>query len=117
MQSLLKKGARYMVVQGLPVSGCLPLAMFLAPENDRDDLGCVKSANDQTGAHNAILQLSLTDLRRKYPDAVIVYVDYWNAYRAVMKAPSRSIIYMCVCGIIFATTPTKPILTNSTHSH
>lgn len=89
MQGLLKKGAKYMVVQGLPLSGCLPLAMYLAPEDDRDDLGCVKSANNQTYTHNIALQAKLQDLRRQFPEAVIVYADYWNAYRTVMQNPSQ----------------------------
>lgn len=90
-----------MVVQGLPMSGCLPLAMFLASKTERDDLGCVKSANDQAQAHNAILQQKLTDLRKKYPDAVIVYADYWSAYRAVMKAPSRWVMCKTPAGNVW----------------
>ncbi|KAK0587914.1 hypothetical protein LWI29_031200 [Acer saccharum] len=89
LQALLKRGAQYVVVQGLPPSGCLPLAMYLASENDRDDIGCVKSANNQTYTHNTVLQAKLQDLRKQFPQAVIVYADYWNAYRMVMKNPSK----------------------------
>ncbi|KAJ6760844.1 LIPASE/HYDROLASE FAMILY PROTEIN putative EXPRESSED-RELATED [Salix purpurea] len=39
LQTLLKKGVKNVVVQGLPPTGCLPLAMSLAPEDDRDELG------------------------------------------------------------------------------
>ncbi|XP_030458295.2 GDSL esterase/lipase At3g48460 [Syzygium oleosum] len=89
LESLLRRGVKYMVVQGLPVSGCLPLAMYLSPENDRDDIGCVKSVNDQTRAHNAALQAKISDLGKQFPDSVIVYADYWNAYRSVMKTPAK----------------------------
>ncbi|XP_059443024.1 GDSL esterase/lipase At3g48460 [Corylus avellana] len=89
LQSLLKKGAKYVVVQGLPLTGCLPLAMVLAPEDDRDDIGCVKSVNSQSYSHNVALQAKLQDLRRQFPAAVITYADYWTAYRTVMKNPSR----------------------------
>ncbi|KAL3748071.1 hypothetical protein ACJRO7_009316 [Eucalyptus globulus] len=89
LESLLKRGAKYMVVQGLPVSGCLPLTMYLAPENDRDDIGCVKSVNDRTHAHNAALLAKISDLRKRFPDSVIVYADYWNAYHLVMKTPAK----------------------------
>ncbi|OMP05782.1 Lipase, GDSL [Corchorus olitorius] len=89
LQALLQKGAKYVVVQALPTTGCLPLAMTLAPADDRDDLGCVKSVNNQTYAHNLVLQAKLSDLRMQFPDAVIVYADYWNAYRAVMKNPEK----------------------------
>ncbi|KAF5476639.1 hypothetical protein F2P56_003360 [Juglans regia] len=89
LQSLLKKGAKYVVVQGFPLTGCLPLAMYLAPEDDRDDIGCVKSVNNQSYTHNLVLQAKLQQLRRLFPHAVITYADYWNAYRTVMKNPSK----------------------------
>ena len=89
LQSLLKKGAKYVVVEALPTTGCLPLAMTLAPSDDRDDIGCVKSVNNQSYAHNLALQAKLSDLRKQFPQAVIVYADYWNAYRTVMKNPEK----------------------------
>ncbi|XP_009359493.1 GDSL esterase/lipase At3g48460 [Pyrus x bretschneideri] len=89
LQALLKKGAKYVVVQGLPLSGCLPLAMTLAPEDDRDSIGCVKSVNNQTYSHNLVLQAKLQELRKQFPHAVITYADYWNAHLAVMKNPSQ----------------------------
>jgi len=48
LQTLLKKGVKNIVVQGLPPTGCLPLAMALAPVDDRDDLGRVKTLNNQS---------------------------------------------------------------------
>ncbi len=101
MQSLLKKGAKYVVVQGLPLTGCLPLAMSLAPADDRDNIGCVKSVNNQSYSHNALLQAKLQDLRKQFPHAVITYADYWNAYRTVMKNPRQYGFkeqFSCCCG-------------------
>lgn len=89
MQTLLEKGAKYMVVQSFPPTGCLPLAMYLSPEDDRDDIGCVKTANDESNTHNLVLQSRLQELRKQYPHAVIVYADYMNAYRTVMQNPSK----------------------------
>ncbi|GMQ09879.1 hypothetical protein CsSME_00053103 [Camellia sinensis var. sinensis] len=89
LQALLTKGAKYIVVQGLPTTGCLPLALALAPENDRDDMGCVASVNKQSYSHNAVLQSKLQDLRARFPHAVIVYADYWNACRNVMKNSAK----------------------------
>ncbi|KAK9277907.1 hypothetical protein L1049_027464 [Liquidambar formosana] len=85
LQVLLKNGAKYIVVQGLPPTGCLPLAMVLSPEDDRDDIGCVGSVNKQTYNHNTILQAKLHDLRLQFPHAVIAYADFWNVYHTVMK--------------------------------
>ncbi|KAK3439813.1 hypothetical protein EUGRSUZ_B00158 [Eucalyptus grandis] len=89
LEALLRRGARYMVVQGLPLSGCLPLALFLDPLGEKDDLGCVKSANDQTRAHNAALLATISNLRKQFPDAVIVYADYWYAHHTVLKSAAK----------------------------
>lgn len=85
LEAILKKGAKYVLVQGLPPTGCLPLAMTLAPENDRDDIGCVGSVNKQTYNHNTVLQTKLQSLRVQFPQAVILYADYWNVYHTIMK--------------------------------
>ncbi|XP_024977283.1 GDSL esterase/lipase At3g48460 [Cynara cardunculus var. scolymus] len=101
LEAVLDKGAKYIVVQGLPTTGCLTLALYLAPESDRDDIGCVASANNQSYTHNAILQTKIQTLRKKYPEAVIVYLDYWNAYRSIIKnAPKLGFreLYKTCCG-------------------
>lgn len=87
MQGILSKGAKYIVVQGLLPSGCLPLTLVLAPETDRDRLGCVGSANNYTFRHNQAIKAKLHELRVQYPHSVLVYADYWNAYHTVMKNP------------------------------
>ncbi|KAA8542188.1 hypothetical protein F0562_023340 [Nyssa sinensis] len=89
LQALLTKGAKYVVVQGLPTIGCITLTMIFDPQEDRDDIGCLAGLNKQTYSHNAILQSKLQDLRTQFPHAVIVYADYWNTYRAIMKNPGK----------------------------
>ncbi|CAH8340631.1 unnamed protein product [Eruca vesicaria subsp. sativa] len=89
LETLLNKGVRHMVVQGHPATGCLTLAMSLAAEDDRDYLGCVQSVNNQSYTHNLALQYKLKQLRIKYPNTTIVYADYWNAYREVIKNPNK----------------------------
>ncbi|KVI06255.1 hypothetical protein Ccrd_015390 [Cynara cardunculus var. scolymus] len=99
--ALLNKGAKYVVVEGLPTTGCLTLSMALASESDRDDMGCVGSLNKQSYDHNTILQTKIQDLRKKYPQTVIVYADYWNAYRSVIKNAPRlgfKELYKVCCG-------------------
>nr|XP_029117424.1 GDSL esterase/lipase At3g48460-like [Elaeis guineensis] len=88
LQALLDNGAKYMVVQGLPLTGCLPLSMVLAPPDDRDGIGCAASVNNQSYTHNLLLQNKLRDLRRRYPNAIISYADYFSAHLAVMKNPA-----------------------------
>ncbi|KAH9624434.1 hypothetical protein KSS87_000465 [Heliosperma pusillum] len=89
LQAILKKGAKYVVVQGLPPTGCLTLAMLLAPSDDRDNIGCVKSQNTLTSTHNTLLQAEIQSLRNQFPTSTIVYADYYNAYRTVMENPSK----------------------------
>nr|GMD32961.1 GDSL esterase/lipase At3g48460 [Ipomoea batatas] len=84
--ALLKKGAKYVVVEGLPTTGCLTLALYLAPPADRDAMGCVATVNDQSHTHNAILQSNLAAFRRSFPEATILYADYWNAYKSILTA-------------------------------
>ncbi|KAL6909405.1 hypothetical protein ACP4OV_001686 [Aristida adscensionis] len=89
LEGLLARGAKYMIVQGLPLTGCLPLAMTLARAGDRDAVGCVASVNRQSYAHNRRLLAELRRLRRAHPDAAIAYADYYAAHLAVMRSPAR----------------------------
>ncbi|KAM6570195.1 hypothetical protein CsatB_018180 [Cannabis sativa] len=89
LTTLLKKGAKYVVVQGFPMTGCLSLAMTLSAENDRDNIGCVKSENNQSYTHNLAILNLVTSLRRQFPQAVIAYADYWTAYQTVMQSPAK----------------------------
>lgn len=84
-QELLDMGAKYIVVQGAPPTGCLPLALILTAPDDRDDIGCSASANNRTLHTNSMLQVRLNYLRRHYPHAIISYADYYKAYRMIMK--------------------------------
>ncbi|KAL8141999.1 hypothetical protein V2J09_015031 [Rumex salicifolius] len=88
-QAILSRGAKYLVIQGLPPTGCLPLALYLAMDSDRDSLGCVKSANDLIRAHNVLLQAEQQRLSKNHPNATLVYADYWDAYAAVLQSPSH----------------------------
>ncbi|XP_062212994.1 GDSL esterase/lipase At3g48460-like [Phragmites australis] len=89
IEALLDRGAKYMIVQGLPLTGCLPLAMTLARADDRDNVSCVASVNRQSYAHNRLLLAGLRRLRQKHPGAVIAYADYYGAHLAVMRSPAR----------------------------
>ncbi|KAM3318273.1 hypothetical protein ACQJBY_035793 [Aegilops geniculata] len=89
LEGLLKRGAKYVVVQGLPLTGCLPLAMTLARPEDRDNLSCVASVNKQSMDHNHHLQAGIHRLRQAHPGAVVAYADYYAAHLAVMRSPAR----------------------------
>lgn len=75
-------------MQGLPLTGCLPLALVLSPPDDRDRLGCAATVNNQANKHNLILQSKIEQLRKQYPKAIISYADYFNAHRTIMNKPA-----------------------------
>ncbi|CAA3000457.1 GDSL esterase/lipase At3g48460-like [Olea europaea var. sylvestris] len=85
VQALLNKGAKYILVQGLHPTGCLTLSLATAPSDDRDKMGCVASVNNKIYTHNTILQSKLNNLQIKFPQAIIVYANYWNAFYHVFE--------------------------------
>ncbi|KAI3744340.1 hypothetical protein L1987_57419 [Smallanthus sonchifolius] len=86
INELLKMGAKYVVVQGLPTTGCFPLSFLLVPPpTELDQIGCVAIKNKESYDHNMVLQAKLHGLRNKFPSAVIVYGDDWHAYREVYE--------------------------------
>ncbi|XP_068664606.1 GDSL esterase/lipase At3g48460 [Aristolochia californica] len=89
LQALIKRGAKSMVVQGLPMLGCLPLSLYLAPPDDRDSIGCVASMNRVARDHNARLLSGVRTLRQSHPSVTISYADFWNAHRAVVSSPAK----------------------------
>ncbi|PWA99797.1 Lipase, GDSL [Artemisia annua] len=90
IKNILEMGAKYVVVQGLPATGCFPMPFITgAPPTDRDDIGCVASKNKESYHHNVILQAKLHSLQKKFASAVIVYGDDWHAYREVYKNPTK----------------------------
>ncbi|KAI3939728.1 hypothetical protein MKW92_034256 [Papaver armeniacum] len=101
LKELLEMGAKNLVVEGLPPTGCLPLALTLAPTDDRDDIGCVGSANKQSYNHNTQLQANLQSLKKQYPHSMISYADYFAAHRTVMKNTNKygfKEAFKCCCG-------------------
>ena len=75
-----------MIVQGHPLSGCLPLTLTLVPPGgDKDDLPCSASQNRVSAAINAQLKSTLVELRRRHPAAVISFADYAAAHHDIIK--------------------------------
>lgn len=83
-QTLLRSGAQYIVVQGLPPLGCLPSQLSLSPLTDRDKWGCSKITNNMVRFHNSLLQRRLDHFRKRYPSAMIAYADTYAAYEAIL---------------------------------
>ncbi|KAL8056571.1 hypothetical protein ABFX02_04G127200 [Erythranthe guttata] len=101
LQALMNKGAKYIVVQGLPQTGCTTYSFSLSSPEDRDEMGCVASMNKLSSAHNSALQAKLNVIKNQNPQAVIVYADYYNAHLSLMKNFKKhgfKELYKACCG-------------------
>ncbi|KAI3680779.1 hypothetical protein L6452_35555 [Arctium lappa] len=87
---LIEEGAREVVVPGnLPV-GCSAAYLTLFGTRDKtmyDRNGCLKYHNAFSKYHNDQLKLALEKLRQKYPQARIIYADYYGATKALFHIP------------------------------
>ncbi|KZV25999.1 GDSL esterase/lipase-like [Dorcoceras hygrometricum] len=89
LQVLINKGAKYIVVQGLPPAGCLTYTFSLSSPEDRDEIGCVSTANLRAATHNKLLQIRLDGLRKQNPQAVILYADFYNSHLELVRNPRK----------------------------
>lgn len=82
----------HLVVPGnLPI-GCSSAYLTLHPSSNRSDYdstGCLKTYNDFAQHHNAVLQDKLRLLRRSYPEARIMYADYYGAAMSFAQNPKQ----------------------------
>ncbi|KAL9678406.1 hypothetical protein QQ045_016250 [Rhodiola kirilowii] len=84
LKAVLDKGTKYVVVQGLPPIGCLPLALSFAPDSGRDKHGCSEAINTLVKFHNQLLQKRIAEFQAEHKDCVIAYADYYSAYITIM---------------------------------
>ncbi|PHU19091.1 GDSL esterase/lipase [Capsicum chinense] len=89
---LIEEGAVELIVPGnLPI-GCsaVYLTLFGTPNKDAyDKNGCLKAYNAFSKYHNAKLKLAIEDLRKEYPQAKIIYADYYGAAKRFYHAPKH----------------------------
>lgn len=87
---LIKEGAVEILVPGnLPI-GCSSVYLTLFQTPDRtayDKYGCLEAHNSFAQYHNSQLKLALGKLRKKYPQAKIMYADYYNAAKQYVHTP------------------------------
>nr|GMD50991.1 acetylajmalan esterase-like [Ipomoea batatas] len=91
VREVIQLGGRRIVVPGTFPLGCFPnLLSQLGTEDpeDYDELGCLRSINNLTVFRNNHLQQALASLRKEFPDAVILYADYYAAFQSFLaRAP------------------------------
>ncbi|KAK4762875.1 hypothetical protein SAY86_008643 [Trapa natans] len=85
IQGIVSQGAKYIVVQGLPPVGCLPLDLATSSVTERDQNGCAARINNAVMRHNELLQQTIGSLQKSFPKCVFVYADIWKAYMQVLS--------------------------------
>ncbi|KAJ3692163.1 hypothetical protein LUZ60_012513 [Juncus effusus] len=83
VEKLIAEGAKDLIVPGVLPVGCFPvylsLPMFQAKkEGYGSRSGCLKKFNTLSWVHNSMLKQTIEKLRVKYPDARIMYGDYYT---------------------------------------
>ncbi|XP_037454192.1 GDSL esterase/lipase At5g45910-like [Triticum dicoccoides] len=92
VEQLVKEGGRYVVVPGQPPMGCIPiiLTLYASPNKTHyDRQGCLIKYNALARYHNRLLVAAVYRLRIKYPDAKIVYGDYYTPVIEFLNEPTR----------------------------
>ena len=72
-----------MVVPGNFPIGCFPLYLTVFETNDTtayDEHHCLKELNGLSIYHNNHLKKAIEELKQEFPNTVIVYGDYYNAF-------------------------------------
>ncbi|XP_019199812.1 PREDICTED: acetylajmalan esterase-like [Ipomoea nil] len=106
VREVIQVGGRRIVVPATFPSGCFPnlLSRFGAKNReDYDELGCLRSINNLIAFKNNHLQQALGSLRKEFPDAVILYADYYAAFQSFLaRAPLLGFdpnrLFMTCCG-------------------
>ncbi|CAI9100726.1 OLC1v1037887C1 [Oldenlandia corymbosa var. corymbosa] len=90
IRTIIGFGATRVIVPGSLPLGCLPVSLsFFHHEEDSplfyDSNHCMVGWNNQAARHNQILKAAIEELKKEYPNVLIVYADYYNAYLSVLS--------------------------------
>nr|WKU61928.1 17-O-acetylnorajmaline acetyl esterase [Rauvolfia serpentina] len=103
-REIIRLGGTRVIVPGMFPLGCLARNLYFFPDGDKDDLGCLSSLNDLSIYFNSLIQQALASLRIEFPQAVIIYADYYNAWGFLFRnGPAlgfnSTTMLKCCCGI------------------
>ncbi|KAI3459654.1 hypothetical protein Pfo_016317 [Paulownia fortunei] len=114
---VIQAGASQVVVPGNLPLGCFPVFLSASHSKDPtayDDIGCLKSVNNLTTFQNNYLQGALDSLRKEFPNVIILYADYYNAFQSLLREASTlgfnttTLLKPC-CGVEGQYNPYGPI--------
>uniref|UniRef100_A0A1D1ZBD8 GDSL esterase/lipase At5g03980 n=1 Tax=Anthurium amnicola TaxID=1678845 RepID=A0A1D1ZBD8_9ARAE len=86
IKEVINLGATQLIVPGNFPIGCFPIYLTAFGKEDSvfDQRNCLGDWNEFAEFHNKYLQSSLNNLRRDYPNVLILYGDYYNAFLQLM---------------------------------
>ncbi|KAJ3701176.1 hypothetical protein LUZ61_004881 [Rhynchospora tenuis] len=91
-ESLLKQGVLNIIIPGNLPTGCIPILLTTyasTNKSDYDNLGCLKEYNTIGFYHNIKLKETVGQLRGAYPQARIIYADYYEPMIQLLKNPKN----------------------------
>lgn len=81
----MAKGGKYIIVEGMPPTGCMSATMSMTQKLPKDETGCIAASNQIVDLHNKLLLKKLNTFRMQNPGVVALYADFYNAYLEVQK--------------------------------
>ncbi|XP_010251983.1 PREDICTED: acetylajmalan esterase-like [Nelumbo nucifera] len=107
VREVVRAGAVNVIVPGIPPIGCVPTSLTFFQSNDTrsyDDMGCLKDLNEFAMYHNTHLHLALKDLRREYPQAAILYADFYAVSLSIIRRAmalgfKKDVLLKACCGV------------------
>ncbi|XP_047331886.1 acetylajmalan esterase-like [Impatiens glandulifera] len=109
VKEIIELGGKRVVVPGNIPIGCRPAYLTLFSNgtnntNGYDLFGCLRSFNVLVELYNQDLQTALISLQQEFPQATILYADFYNAFRSLLLgAPllgfKRETLVKACCGM------------------
>ncbi|XP_073107379.1 GDSL esterase/lipase At1g28570-like [Elaeis guineensis] len=90
---LIDLGVKTLVVPGNFPIGCVPVYLGLFQNSSKGDYdpqtGCINWLNKFSEYHNLQLTTELEKLHQLYPDATIIYANYYEALLNIVRSPQK----------------------------
>lgn len=100
-----------MIVPGNFPIGCVAVYLTVFQSDRREDYesgtGCIEWLNQFSMYHNRHLLDELSQLRRRYPEATIIYANYYEAAMAIFRSPQE------YGALLLSSSPPPPLPPNS----
>ncbi|XP_051182215.1 GDSL esterase/lipase At5g45910 [Lolium perenne] len=105
-EGLIEHGAKTLIVPGIPPLGCSPpnLELFRSddPTSYEPRTRCLKEFNELAVHHNSLLQEALENVQTNYPNALVIYADFFTPIIKMVESPWKfgltTDVLKCCCG-------------------